>query len=66
MHWYMGTKILNQPTLLEAILKCDRSKAANLLEEPKKSSSFEVLVIMIFMNMAGNTATQSRTVGQEQ
>jgi len=45
MHWYMGTKILNQPTLLEAILKCDRSKAANLLEEPKKSSSFEVLAL---------------------
>jgi len=45
MRWYSGTKILNQPTLLEAIQLADRAKAANILEEPGTSSSFEVLAV---------------------
>jgi len=45
MRWYSGTIILNQPTLLEAILRADRAKAANVLDEPNTCSSFEVLAV---------------------
>lgn len=45
MRWYSGTKILNQPTLLEAIERADRAKAANILENPATGGSFEVLAL---------------------
>jgi len=45
MRWYQGTKILNQPTLFEAIERADRDKAASLLTEPSTGSSFEVLAV---------------------
>jgi len=45
MRWYMGTTILNQPTLLEAIQMADRSKSANVLAEPVQGASFEVLAV---------------------
>lgn len=45
MSWYMGTKILHQPTLLEAILQADKGEGADSLPEPKQSSSFEVLAV---------------------
>jgi len=45
MRWYMGTTILNQPTLLEAIEMADRCKAANVLAEPLQGASFEVLAL---------------------
>jgi len=45
MRWFSGTKILNQPTLLEAIQLADKSKATNILTEPPKASNFEVLAV---------------------
>jgi len=45
MRWYSGTKILNQPTLLEAIERADRKKVSDVLEEPSTCSAFEVLAV---------------------
>jgi len=43
MRWYMGTTILNQPTLIEAIDAADASKVTDLVEDPPKVTSCEVL-----------------------
>lgn len=43
MKWYMGTTILNQPTLLEAIHNSDRSKVTTEPSDTPYADSFTVL-----------------------